>query len=45
MSVAVRLAWQAMLGALARAVILGAALDHFLPEARSLPHAFQLMRD
>jgi len=40
---AVRLTWKPLLGAVACAVILGAALDHFLPEARSLPEAVRML--
>jgi len=35
--------WPA-LAALACVVVLGAAIDHWLPEARSLPHAVRLLR-
>lgn len=42
---AVRLTWKPLLGALACAVLLGAAIDIFMPTARSLPHAVELMRD
>ena len=41
---AVRLTWKPLLGALACAVALGAALDTFVPQARSLPHAIELLR-
>lgn len=41
---AVRLTWKPLLGALACAVLLGAVIDYALPEARSLPHAVQLLR-
>lgn len=41
---AVRLTWKPLLGALACAVALGAAIDFLLPEARSLPHAVSLVR-
>jgi hypothetical protein len=41
---AVRLTWKPLLGALVCAVALGAMLDYFVPQARSLPHAVQLMR-
>ncbi len=44
LSAAVRLTWKPLLGALACAVLLGATLDFFVPQARSLPHAVQLMR-
>jgi hypothetical protein len=40
---AVRLTWKPLLGALACAVLLGASIDHFIPDARSLPHAVALM--
>ena len=40
---AVRLTWKPLLGAVACAVILGATLDHFLPEARSLPEAVRML--
>jgi hypothetical protein len=42
-SVAVRLTWKPMLGALACAVLLGAAIDHFIPAANSLPQAVKLI--
>ncbi len=38
-----RLTWKPLLGALLSAVALGAVLDHFVPTARSLPHAIQLI--
>lgn len=41
---AVRLTWKPLLGALACAVLLGALIDVFLPSARSLPHAVQVLR-
>ncbi|MPM18874.1 hypothetical protein SDC9_65292 [bioreactor metagenome] len=41
---AVRLTWKPLLGALICAVVLGAVIDHYLPEAQSLPHAVQLWR-
>jgi len=40
---AVRLTWKPLLGALVCAVALGAALDTFVPQARSLPHALKLI--
>jgi len=40
---AVRLTWKPLLGAVACAVILGTTLDHFLPEARSLPEAVRML--
>ncbi|HVE52955.1 MAG TPA: hypothetical protein VNB23_06190 [Ramlibacter sp.] len=44
LSAAVRLTWKPLLGTLVVAVLLGAALDHWVPHARSLPHAVQLLR-
>lgn len=44
LSAAVRLTWKPLLGALVCAVLLGAALDYFVPAAHSLPHAIQLMK-
>jgi hypothetical protein len=44
LSAAVRLTWKPLLGALVCAVLLGGLIDHFLPQARSLPHAVQLVR-
>lgn len=44
LSTAVRLTWKPLLGALACAVLLGALLDWFVPQARSLPHAVQLIK-
>lgn len=44
MSAAVRLTWKPLLGAIACAVALGAAIDHFVPAANSLPHAIKLIR-
>ncbi len=41
---AVRLTWKPLLGALLCAVLLGAAIDVFVPQARSLPHAVQILR-
>lgn len=41
---AVRLTWKPLLGALLCAVALGAALDHFMPHAHSLPEAVRLLR-
>lgn len=41
---AVRLTWKPLLGALVCAVALGWVIDHYLPEAQSLPHAVQLWR-
>ncbi|MDO5288909.1 MAG: hypothetical protein Q4F13_04660 [Pseudomonadota bacterium] len=36
---AIRLSWRPLLGALLCAVVLGALLDHFVPQAHSLPQA------
>jgi hypothetical protein len=44
LNAAVRLTWKPLAGALACAVLLGALVDGFLPQARSLPHAVQLLR-
>jgi hypothetical protein len=41
---AVRLTWKPLLGALLCAVLLGATIDHFLPQARSLPEAVRFIR-
>lgn len=41
---AVRLTWKPLLGALVCAVALGATIDHFLPEANSLPQAVRLIQ-
>ena len=41
---AVRLTWKPLLGALFAAVLLGALLDHFVPQANSLPEAFRMLR-
>ena len=43
-SAAVKLTWKPLLGALICAVVAGAVIDHYLPEAQSLPHALRLMR-
>ncbi|RYX94495.1 MAG: hypothetical protein EOO28_14060 [Comamonadaceae bacterium] len=43
MSAAVRLTWKPLLGALACAVVLGWAIDHFVPAADSLPQAIKLL--
>lgn len=43
MSAAVRLTWKPLLGAIVCAVILGAAIDHFIPDAHSLPQALGLI--
>jgi hypothetical protein len=44
LNAAVRLTWKPLAGALACAVLLGALIDGFVPQARSLPHAIQLLR-
>ncbi len=44
LSAAVRLTWKPLLGALLCAVALGAAIDHFLPEAGTLPQAVRMLR-
>lgn len=41
---AVRLTWKPLLGALVCAVLLGAAIDHFLPDVHSLPEAVRALR-
>lgn len=43
-SAAVRLTWKPLAGALACAVILGATVDYFIPQANSLPQAIRLIR-
>jgi hypothetical protein len=43
LSAAVRLTWKPLLGALLCAVLLGAAIDHFVPVAHSLPQAIKLI--
>ena len=40
---AVRLTWKPLLGALISAVILGALLDHFMPQVNSLPEAVRVL--
>lgn len=40
---AVRLTWKPLLGAVLSAVVLGATIDHFLPQAQSLPQAVRLV--
>ena len=44
LSAAVRLTWKPLLGALLCAVLLGAAIDYFVPSANSLPQAIKLIR-
>ena len=41
---AVRLTWKPLLGALLCAVLLGASIDYFLPQAQSLPQAVRMLR-
>ena len=42
-SAAVRLTWKPLAGAVVCAVVLGAAIDHFLPAAQSLPQALKMV--
>ena len=44
LSAALRLTWKPLLGAVVCAVLLGAAIDHLVPEAHSLPQAIRLVR-
>lgn len=44
LSAAVRLTWKPMLGAVVCAVVLGFAIDHFLPHVNSLPEAVRAMQ-
>lgn len=44
LSAAVRLTWKPLLGAVLCAVVLGAAIDHFIPHAQSLPDALRILR-
>ena len=41
---AVRLTWKPMLGALVCAALLGGLIDHFIPQADTLPQAVRLLR-
>jgi hypothetical protein len=43
LSAAVRLTWKPLLASLALAVLLGGLIDHFIPQAQSLPHALRLI--
>ncbi len=43
-STAVRLTWKPLAGALVCAVTLGAAIDHFLPSAHTLPQALKVLK-
>ena len=44
LSAAVRLTWKPLLGALVCAVLLGATIDHFLPDVHSLPEALRVIQ-
>ena len=44
LSAALRLTWKPLLGAVVCAVMLGAAIDYFVPAANSLPQAIKLLR-
>ena len=44
LTAAVRLTWKPLLGALLCAVLLGATIDHFLPQVDSLPEAVRMMQ-
>lgn len=44
LSSALRHTWRGALAVLVLAIALGATLDHWMPEARSLPHAARLIR-
>ena len=41
---ALRLTWKPLLGAVVCAVLLGTTIDHFVPDAHSLPQAIRLVR-
>ena len=43
LSVAVRLTWKPLMGAVLCAVLLGAGIDYFMPTAHSLPQAIRLL--
>lgn len=43
MQAVARLTWKPLLGALLCAVLLGGAIDYFIPQAKSLPHAISLI--
>lgn len=43
-SAAVRLTWKPLLGALLCAVLLGATIDHFMPQVDSLPEAVRVLQ-
>lgn len=44
LSAALRLTWKPLLGAVVCAVMLGTAIDYFVPAAHSLPQAIKLLR-
>ena len=44
LTAAVRLTWKPLLGALACAVVLGATIDHFMPDVQSLPQAVRVLQ-
>ena len=44
LSAVVRLTWKPLLGAVVCAVLLGATIDHFIPQAQSLPEALRILR-
>ena len=44
LTAAVRLTWKPLLGALLCAVLLGATIDHFLPQVDSLPEAVRMLQ-
>ena len=44
LNAAVRLTWKPLLAALCVAVALGAMVDHYVPDARSLPQALKMLR-
>ncbi|WP_324575184.1 hypothetical protein [Ottowia sp.] len=41
---AIRLSWKPLLGALISAVVLGALIDHFVPQADTLAEALRVLR-
>jgi hypothetical protein len=43
LTVAVRLTWKPLLGALLCAVLLGAVIDRFMPQVNSLPQAVRVL--
>ncbi len=43
LSAALRLTWKPLLGAVVCAVVLGAAIDHFMPAAQTLPQAVRML--